>query len=150
MFLCKALCLCVFNLTCLLSDTFDGFADGLDNACSSCLYDCLYISFKANKKHLRVKVKWLESIWISQKSCFTYFSNQMVVQSIKPTSKQQRCPLPRGSKLPSHTSGRCLERPQEEMAVTWATVLVCFLLLLFTAALSRGSQTHFLMRDGSF
>lgn len=50
MFLFKALCLCVFNLTCLPSYTFGSFADGLDNGCL-----CLCACFKANKKHLHVK-----------------------------------------------------------------------------------------------
>lgn len=43
MFLFKVLCLRVFNLICLFFDIFDGFVDGLDNVCSSCLYGCLYV-----------------------------------------------------------------------------------------------------------
>lgn len=37
MFLFKALCLCVLNLACLLSDTSGGFADGPGTACGSYL-----------------------------------------------------------------------------------------------------------------
>lgn len=39
-----ALCSCVFNLTCWLPDTLDGFAAHLRNACSSCLHGGVYVS----------------------------------------------------------------------------------------------------------